>query len=188
MRMIRRVFVYACGALVFVFASPKPALFAAGATLAILGELLRIWACGHLRKNKAVVKTGPYAHVKNPLYLGTFLILVGVVVAATRPDRGASRYVLLVALPFMLGGFFFYYLPRKFAVEGDRLRRHVGAEWDEYDRRVPDFIPSPLPRVHEAGRWNARLVAENSEVSAAFLLLSALILLGSRLFVSFHPW
>src|SRR5262249_15979106 len=71
----------------------------------------------------------------------------------------------------------------------DRLRRHFGAEWDDYDRRVPDFIPSPVPRVRDAGRWNARLVAENSEVSAALLLLGALVLLGSRLYVQFPlPW
>lgn len=179
---LRRVAVYACCAVVFLFATPTPVLFAVGAALAVLGELLRIWACGHLRKNQRVVKTGPYAHVKNPLYLGTCLILLGVVLAASTPDRGsASRYLLLLFLPFALGVFFFYYLPYKFRVEGDRLRRRFGPEWDEYDRRVPDFLPSPFPRVAEPGRWDAGLVVENSEVGMAILILLAFLVLGGRL-------
>src|SRR5258706_10485026 len=38
---------------------------------------LRIWASGHLVKNKVLTVTGPYAYVKNPLYIGTFLGMVG---------------------------------------------------------------------------------------------------------------
>ena len=80
----RRVAVYAAAVLVFLLASPTPVLFAVGASLALLGECLRVWACGHLRKNQAVIQSGPYAHVKNPLYLGTFLILTKTAVESIR--------------------------------------------------------------------------------------------------------
>jgi len=178
---IRRLTVYVCCALVFLLARPTPLLFAVGATLCVLGELLRIWACGHLRKNQAVIRSGPYSHVKNPLYLGTFLILVGIVFAASDPDRGSpGRYLLILFLPFALGVFFFYYLPHKFRVEAGRLRRRFGAEWDEYDRRVPDFLPSLLPRVSDPGRFDAGLVAENSEVGMALLVAIGLAAIACR--------
>ena len=184
---LRKMAVYACALLVLALARPQPLFFAIGATLCVLGELLRIWACGHLRKNQTVVKSGPYAHVKNPLYLGTFLILVGLVFAASHPDPGrASRYLLILFLPFALGVFFFYYLPHKFRVEADRLRRRFGAEWDEYDRKVPDFVPSPLPRVRSDVRFEASLVAQNSEIGMAIVVAGALLVIGARFLPM--PW
>jgi protein-S-isoprenylcysteine O-methyltransferase Ste14 len=184
---LRRIAVYLSAVLIFLLARPTPLLYAIGAALCVAGESLRVWACGHLRKNKAVVKSGPYAHVKNPLYLGTFLILVGLVLAASHPAPGSpSRYLLIVFLPFALGVFFIYYLPYKFRVEGARLRRRFGAEWDEYDRRVPAFVPSLLPRVREGGRFDAALVAENSEVGIAVLVLVGLAAIACRLLPS--PW
>lgn len=178
---LRRLAVYAAGLMVFVLAHPTPTLYAIGAGLAVSGELLRIWACGHLRKNQAVIQSGPYAHVKNPLYLGTFLIMIGVFFAASDGSRGsASRYLLIVLLPFALGVFFCYYLPHKFRVEGGRLRRRFGAAWDEYDRRVPDFLPSPWPRLRAPGKWDRALVVHNSEVSTALLVTAGLAVLGAK--------
>ena len=182
---LRRIAVYLAAVLVLLSARPTPRFYAIGAGLCLLGELLRIWACGHLRKNQAVIQSGPYAHVKNPLYLGTFLILLGVIFAASDPSVGSfSRYLLIVFLPLVLGVFFFYYLPHKFRVEGGRLRRRFGAAWDEYDRRVPDFIPSPWPRVAVPGSWNGVLVLENSELPTALVVVGALAIIGSRLLVS----
>lgn len=178
---LRRLAVYAVAVLVLVLARPTPRLYAIGCGLALLGEALRLWACGHLRKNQAVIRSGPYSHVKNPLYLGTFLITVGLFFAASHGDRGsAGRYLLIVLLPFVLGVFFFYYLPHKFRVEGGRLRRRFGAEWDEYDRRVPDFIPSPWPRVRAEGRFDPALVVHNSEVGMALLVVGAFALIGAK--------
>jgi protein-S-isoprenylcysteine O-methyltransferase Ste14 len=187
---LRRVIVYAGGALVLLLARPDPRLYAIGALLCVAGELLRIWACGHLRKNQAVITGGPYRHVKNPLYLGTCVILVGAILAASDPTRGsASRYLLIVFLPFALGVFFLYYLPHKFRVEAGRLRRRFGIDWDEYDRRVPDFLPSPIPRVPGNSTFDRRLVAENSEVSTAILVAAGLALLSLRLLHDLTlPW
>ncbi len=186
---IRRVVVYLFAVGILVLASPVPLFFCLGAVVVVLGELLRIWACGHLRKNQAVIKSGPYAHVKNPLYLGTFLILVGCVLAASDPANH-GRYVLVVALPFTLGVFFFYYLPYKFAVEGDRLRRRFGPEFDEYDRNVPAFVPRITPFAKSEAKWDAKLVVKNSEVSAAIWALLGLVALFGRMHTEIPgiPW
>ncbi len=177
---IRKFAVYGAGLLVFLLATPVRPLFIAGTIVALLGAGLRLWACGHLRKNQTVVQSGPYAHVKNPLYLGTFLIMLGVVTAGTDPT-GRSRFLITLLLPFFLGVFFFYYLPYKFAVEADRLRRRFGVEWDRYDREVPDFIPRLTPYRGSGGTFSGRLVVENSEVSALVFLLAALLLLFLRM-------
>lgn len=185
---VRKLAVYAVAAAFFLVAKPQPLLFACGATLAIAGEALRVWACGHLRKNQTVVKSGPYAHVKNPLYLGTFLILIGIVLASSDPAPGSTNRILMTAaFPFVLGVFFFYYLPHKFRVEGGRLRRLFGDEWTAYDRAVPGFIPSPWPRVAAEGQWSAEAFRRNHEIGWMVAIPLALALIAIRFFVEV-PW
>jgi protein-S-isoprenylcysteine O-methyltransferase Ste14 len=185
---LRKVAVYLVAAAIFLIARPQPLLFACGATIAIVGEALRVWACGHLRKNQTVVQSGPYAHVKNPLYLGTFLILIGMMLASSDPAPGSTnRLLMTVFVPFVLGVFFFYYLPHKFRVEGGRLRRLFGEEWAKYDRSVPAFIPSPWPRVATEGRWSAASFRANHEVGWMVFIPLALAVIGIRLFVHL-PW
>ena len=47
-----------------------------------MGVLVRALASGHIRKNAALATTGPYAHTRNPLYLGFIIIAVGFVISA----------------------------------------------------------------------------------------------------------
>src|SRR5574340_761522 len=61
----------------FLYAQPNAFWFIPGAIITIAGEWLRLWAAGHLRKNKQLTTTGPYSYVKNPLYIGTLLITIG---------------------------------------------------------------------------------------------------------------
>src|SRR5262245_7484852 len=90
----RRAAVYALIAIYFVLARPSGATAWIGLMIAGLGEALRIWAAGHLVKNKELSRGGPYAHVRNPLYLGTLLIVAGFGVAGS----GTSPPGLLVPL------------------------------------------------------------------------------------------
>ena len=59
--------------------------------LAVLatGEAIRCWAAGHLAKNSELVTAGPYAFVRNPLYLGRLLIFSGLTVMAFAPRNAA---------------------------------------------------------------------------------------------------
>ena len=181
----RRLFAYLCVVIVLALARPTPLLLAIGAGIVVVGEVLRLWACGHLRKNKDVITSGPYAHVKNPLYLGTFLILVGFCIAASNLDN-VSRFILIGALPFFLGVFFVYYLPYKMKVEGDRLRKRFGENFDTYDRNVPAFVPrlSPWDGAQRL-KWNAALVVENSEIPTAVWCLFGLAIITLKLYVPF---
>ncbi|HEX5432590.1 MAG TPA: methyltransferase, partial [Bryobacteraceae bacterium] len=83
------------------FSDPNPASLAAGLAIACLGLALRAWAAGHLEKNLALTDSGPYARVRNPLYLGTLTVAAGFAIAARRWELGVlfAAVFLLVYLP-----------------------------------------------------------------------------------------
>lgn len=160
------------GAAIFVLARPTSLSFAVGAAPVTLGAALRLWACGHLEKNKKLTTSGPYAFVQNPLYLGTFLIMLGFCVMAR------NLYVLL-------GGallFFAYYIPFKRQREGDRLRALFGEAYDDYARSVPALFPiriAPYP-MRSGDRFMPSLIIENSEHGTTLAVLCGVVLMALR--------
>src|SRR3954469_14125821 len=70
------------GILYLIFARPTPLGLAVGGAIALVGVLIRAWASGHIVKNEKLAVSGPYAHTRNPLYFGSFLIGAGFAVAA----------------------------------------------------------------------------------------------------------
>jgi protein-S-isoprenylcysteine O-methyltransferase Ste14 len=69
------------GVVVFALAQPTPRSIAFGMSIAAAGELLRVWAAGHLNKSREVTASGPYRWVAHPLYLGSSIMGVGLAVA-----------------------------------------------------------------------------------------------------------
>ena len=61
---------------------PTGASLMTGLSVAVAGLLLRGWAAGHLAKNEQLAMSGPYAYMRNPLYAGTLLTALGMVIAA----------------------------------------------------------------------------------------------------------
>ena len=108
------------------------------------GQGLRLWAAGYMgragrsRRLKAatLLTAGPYAHVRNPLYLGNFLLCVGVVL-------WTESYLLL---PLAVLIFWVLYLPVIFTEE-EFLREQFGTSYTAYCLMVPRL----LPRLKAAG-------------------------------------
>lgn len=118
----RRVLLgFLSGAIVLWLAQPTWSSLIRGAVFAVAGEALRLWAAGHLEKSKEVTRSGPYARMRHPLYLGSAFIAVGVAVAGE--SRAAS---LLIAL--YLGTT----LPAAVLAEERHLREKFGPEYDAY--------------------------------------------------------
>lgn len=149
-------------------AKPELAWFIPGAVVAVMGEALRMWAAGHLRKNKELTTTGPYAHVKNPLYIGTLLLTLGYSAMAK------NIYIMIAGFAW----FFIYYAPYKKAQENEKLISSFGEGWKEYDKAVPDYIPrlSAYPGKGE-NRWSYAVAKENSEHETAVGVLVGIMVL-----------
>jgi protein-S-isoprenylcysteine O-methyltransferase Ste14 len=174
---VRLALVYAFIAALVLVSRPTPALLACGAALVILGEAMRVWAAGHLVKSVRLITSGPYAYTQNPLYLGRLLILTGLGIAARQ-----EAYLNLLALAIGYAIFFFYYIPRKLRVEGARLARLHGAQFEAYHRAVPILFPS-TQRYAAAGaeRWSFPQMVRNQEPLVAAGLFLVLGLLTWRL-------
>lgn len=172
MRRLRRVPIFVGAALLVLFARPNSAGMAVGILLIVLGEMIRIWAAGHLQKNEVLTVTGPYAYVKNPLYIGTILITAGFCILA-------DNVYLLAAATL---AFCFHYIPYKKKVEGDRLRRIFGNQYEDYDRKVPEYLPRWTPYSDAKASWQFRVFWENSEAGIILLILIGIVAILSRPF------
>ena len=140
--------------------------FWVGVVLLLFCMWIRFWAAGHLVKNKVLTVTGPYAYVKNPLYIGTFFGMIGgAFMAMGDPNQvWYSRYMNWIILGLGILGFIFYYVPYKKKREGNRLHDIFGEAWDHYDAAVPDYFPK-LKRYERAQDrpWSWAAACNNSE-------------------------
>lgn len=84
---------FACAAAVLYLAQPTPRSLATGGAIALVGEMMRFWAAGHLEKGREVTQSGPYRLTRHPLYAGSAIIALGAAVASAR----LSAMVLIAA-------------------------------------------------------------------------------------------
>src|ERR1700688_2884929 len=115
------------------FSQPDKYSLVIGLPVSIAGLLLRAWAAGHLAKNMSLAEGGPYAYVRNPLYLGTLLVAAGLVIAS----RGWLLAVLFAA------AFVLIYLP-VIELEEQHLRA-LFPNYATYAQRVPSLWPTLSP-------------------------------------------
>lgn len=169
-KKFRRIPLYIGAILLIFFAKPGMPGLLIGMFLIILGESIRIWAAGHLRKNESLTVTGPYAYVKNPLYIGSILITTGFCILA-------DNIYFLAASTFM---FCFHYIPYKKRVEGDRLRKIFGSQYEDYEEKVPEYLPRWAPYSKEKVPWRFKCFIENSEEGILLLILLGVLLILSR--------
>jgi protein-S-isoprenylcysteine O-methyltransferase Ste14 len=155
------------GVLVLALARPTPSSLLLGLPLAVLGEAIRIWASGHIEKTKSLATGGPYAHSRNPLYVGSLLIALGVAVA------GASPWVLLA-----VAGYFLAFYPSVMREETAFLVARFPEEHARWAAAVPLFWPRPAPGGPRSSRFAWARVGTNREwrTAAALPLLAALLL------------
>ncbi len=162
-----------------VLARPTLNLQASGLGIVMVGLLVRAWAAGHLHKESGVTVTGPYAHVRHPLYLGTILILAGLTVAA-----GSVWVAAIVAAYFL-----FFYLPVLQREEQERLSGEPDL-YELYRVLVPALIPRFSPaRFRQPGagagrRFTFGQYKVNREWQAAVGCAVLFLLLLARMWLS----
>ncbi len=161
-----------------VIARPvQSAPFVLGAVLALLGCLLRSWAAGYLLKGKRVAIGGPYAYVRNPLYLGSLLIGVGL--CLTLWQQPLPWQVAVLWALFLFGFAILYWA--KSRAEEKELVASLGRDYEMYAAKVPAFLPV-RGRVADLGpqRFSGELYHRNREYQCIVGTLAVLGMLYGR--------
>lgn len=174
----RQLPVYALALALIWYSRPTATSLLVGLVPVLVGEGLRIWATGHLHKNDALTVTGPYAYLRNPLYLGTLLIALGFALLADS-TLGYTILALFAAV------YFFYYMPYKDRIESARLESLYGDAYRRYSAAVPSLIPrlhAYVPLGAETApkpEWSARF-RDNNELGTALGVLAVVLTLVAR--------
>jgi len=153
--------------------STTPLTLGVGAGVALVGVLIRAWASGHIVKNDRLATSGPYAHTRNPLYFGSFLIGAGFAIAAHW-----SLLLLVVAFWALI------YAP---TMERERanIRNRFPDSYPEYERNVPAFVPRPRPWRVDGGPertpFRLSLYMKHGEWKAALGYAAVVLWLAVRL-------
>ncbi len=116
----------------------KIIVWSLGMGLMILGSLIRLWSVRYCGK-RTVYKTakgrrltiyGPYAYIRNPLYISNLALGCGLIVL--------SKLLWLVPI-FIIVGFFYYHLIALH--EESRLLVYYGTDYENYCRNVGRWLP-----------------------------------------------
>jgi len=139
-----------------------------GGAIAAVGALIRLWAAGHIDKGKVLTQGGPYAFTRNPLYLGSFFMALGIIIAG-------QGYWLLLAF-----GVFFvaFYYPVMRAEEQELLNGY-GESFVQYSARVPMFFPG-FPKTGPAPStflWSRVIRNREHHTIAGLIVAEGLLIL-----------
>lgn len=159
------------------YANMSARSFQWGTVLVIVGELIRFWALGFVeKKGQKLAMSGPYAFVRNPLYVGNFFLGLGVVVIV-------SNWIILV---LFLAGFLGIYAG---TIRGEEkhLQGMFGKPYEDYCKNVPSFFPrfTPYAAPEKGSFLWSRIVKHHEYITVAgILLMLMLIHLYDRLFLA----
>ncbi len=157
----------------------EPYVSISGIILAFLGEILRFWT--HLcakegtsgresfMKADSLNKEGPYAIVRNPLYLGNFLIVGGLLIVFS------NILAFAIGISFLI--FQYYFIV---TAEESYLENKFQDEWRDYKKDVPRFLPN-LKNISKIGsnrkKSLLKVLIKESDTIFNFLTMLLIILL-----------
>jgi len=133
----------------------------AGFVVSMFGEFIQLWSFASLDKNSDLAIRGPYAMVRNPMYLGRYFILLG--------------FLMLLGVWWILVVYtvvYWFYMDTRVEREEAHLRPIFGPRYDEYCARVRRFIPGAPLAGQPLAYWNWTLFRQNN---AAMNLLGTLV-------------
>jgi protein-S-isoprenylcysteine O-methyltransferase Ste14 len=165
-----------------VWLDPTAASFLVGLAVVAAGEFARLWgvaiAGSETRTTGPVggtflITKGPFAYVRNPLYVGNMLMYSGVGIMANLP------WLALIALAY-----FMFQYSLIVSLEEEYLRRTYGKAFDAYCRAVPRFVPALTPYdsgTHEQPvlDWKRGVMSEKRTLQAVAAITAVILLIGA---------
>lgn len=170
-KKLRVLLAWAGALLLFTHSHVTDMSFRWGVILMLIGEAIRFSALGFVeKKGKKLAMSGPYAFVRNPLYVGNFFLGLGLVVIV------ANWFFIAI----FLVGFPIIYLKTIHNEEKD-LRELFGASYENYYKNVPRIFPRFIPyQSQEPCSFNWKRIWRHHEYVT--VLGIALLLCGIHLY------
>ena len=144
-----------------ILARPTWSSWSAGLAVAVMGEGIRVWAAGHLEKSREVTTSGPYRWMRHPLYVGSSILALGVVIAAKSYLLGALAVLYLGTT-----------IPAAIRSEEAFLRGTFGDAYDRYARAESEGV---------ARRFSLERAVRNKEYRAVLGMLAGFGVLALRM-------
>ena len=152
------------------FSRPTLLSLAIGFAIAAIGLFIRGWACGHIRKARALDTSGPYAYTRNPLYFGTLIITLGFGFASGVWWLGVLSLAFFASIYFPV-----------INVEAEELANVIGDDYREYAAAVPLFVPRLTPWEKSNRTFDFKLYLKHGEYLAAIGSVAAAALLAAKI-------
>ncbi len=160
--------------LVWLLLNLDPAWFWIGLAVSVPGELLQVWCLSTIKTAKRLTTEGPYMFVRNPMYIGRFFMLLG---------------ILLMTGNFILVGIYvviyYFYMTNRVKREEELLAKLFGRDYEEYKALVPAYIPT-FAQFDTSRLWHANKesLAQNHALQNLALTFAVYVICW---FFAFHP-
>jgi protein-S-isoprenylcysteine O-methyltransferase Ste14 len=170
--------------MMLLFASPTLLSLCCGFFLAIIGEAVRFWGVSYAGSETRttgsvggtqLVTEGPYAYVRNPLYIGNIMIYLGV---------GIMSNALVPWLQLIALGYFFFQYATIISLEEEYLKKTF-ASWSDYSSAVPRFVPR-FRKFHSSGMLTPNFRGAVRSERSSLLALGLMTVLLFSLYFVFH--
>jgi protein-S-isoprenylcysteine O-methyltransferase Ste14 len=164
----------------FFFAQIDRRSMVSGGIILMLGMFIRLWSNGYAIKMGKLTVSGPYAYVRNPLYVGTLLMVLGLVTMAQVFWAGAVSLAVM-GLAYR----------RTVCQEEKMLGDKFGRLYAEYKARVPAMLPAIRPYTNgEKWPFSFERLWESREHKVVLWVFVAVIglYLRQRIFVEHSAW
>jgi protein-S-isoprenylcysteine O-methyltransferase Ste14 len=166
----------------FIFARPTLQTLIVGLLIVLIGEGIRLWGASIIGSETRttgqvggtyLITTGPFAYVRNPLYLGNLFLYLGIGIMS----NALFPWFVIVAVALF---FIQYYLI--VTLEEEYLAKTFGLAFEEYVGRVRRFVPH-LRKYHASsgtriiGDFERGLRSEKRTLQALVLISLGLVVL-----------
>lgn len=158
-------------------------LFWAGLAVMALGQLVRLAASAAIVKSKTLTTSGPYAAVRNPLYLGTMVMTAGLMIMLSSPSRPLLTAGIWAFAVAVFG--WVYYVTIK--AEETFLFSVYGKDFEAYKAAVPAILPCPrgLAGFFETSAYSREVFVKNKEWRGLTAAAALALLVAARIHYGF---